>query len=341
MRIRSLLLFAAVCLSAAVCPAQTKSVSTLVQGQQTVTFSATPAFDANKANAFKLVLTGNVTSSTLTHADPGQMVQFEICQDATGGRTFVAPANVQGFLAISSTASACTTQQFLYDGANAQPFIATATVSAVNGVSFPASPSTHSVPVTTAANTETYKVVPDCTDTAGNHLNYTQSGDTWSCGTSVPANVVTTTTLASPPAIGGTAPNTGKFTTLTGTGDTQVKRIKANQATALVSGDFAASVGWGSTAAFSAISGTDAAFTFTITANGTSIAANPTITLTFHDGTWTNTPIIVVSRGDGSSPLTGFWITQAGSSATQAILQFIGTPLAASSYVAYASVTGR
>lgn len=31
------------------------------------------------------------------------------------------------------------------------------------------------------------KTIPNCTDTTGNHLNYTQAGDTWSCGTSIPA----------------------------------------------------------------------------------------------------------------------------------------------------------
>lgn len=34
------------------------------------------------------------------------------------------------------------------------------------------------------AGTATWKVIPDCTDTTGNHLNYTQSSDAYSCGTS-------------------------------------------------------------------------------------------------------------------------------------------------------------
>lgn len=118
MRLRAML-FAAVCLSAAVCPAQTKSQSTIVQGQVTVTFSATPVFNANLANAFKLTLTANVTSSTLTNADAGQMIQFELCQDGTGGRTFVAPTNVLNMGTISATANACSVQEFWFDGSNA------------------------------------------------------------------------------------------------------------------------------------------------------------------------------------------------------------------------------
>jgi hypothetical protein len=47
----------------------------------------------------------------------------------------------------------------------------------------------HAVPVGTAASDPTSKVVPDCTDTIGNHLNFTQSTDAWSCGTSVPSGV--------------------------------------------------------------------------------------------------------------------------------------------------------
>jgi hypothetical protein len=58
------------------------------------------------------------------------------------------------------------------------------TTGKVDGVSYPASPSTHQTPVVTAANTVTYKTIPDCQDSAGNHLNYTQSSDAYSCGTS-------------------------------------------------------------------------------------------------------------------------------------------------------------
>ena len=85
----------------------------------TVTFSATPIFDASTAASFKLTLTGNVTSSTLTNAVAGEPVNFEICQDATGGRTFVPPTNVLNMGTIVSTANACSTQEFWFDGSNA------------------------------------------------------------------------------------------------------------------------------------------------------------------------------------------------------------------------------
>lgn len=54
----------------------------------------------------------------------------------------------------------------------------------LNGVAFGTSPATDTIPVITSSNTATYKAVPDCTDTGGNHLNYTASTHAVSCGTS-------------------------------------------------------------------------------------------------------------------------------------------------------------
>jgi hypothetical protein len=85
----------------------------------TVIFSATPTFDASTASTFKLTLTGNVTSSTLSNAVAGEPINIEICQDATGGRTFVPPTNVQGWVTIPSGANACILQDLVYDGTNA------------------------------------------------------------------------------------------------------------------------------------------------------------------------------------------------------------------------------
>lgn len=57
--------------------------------------------------------------------------------------------------------------------------------SGVTGVFPPAnlggSAASHGVPVD-VAGTSTYKVIPDCQDTTGNHINYTQSSDAFTCG---------------------------------------------------------------------------------------------------------------------------------------------------------------
>ncbi len=91
----------------------------VISGLNTVAFSATPTFDASRGNTQKITLTANVTSSTLTNASAGEQINFIICQDATGGRTFVWPTNVLGVMTIGATASKCSAQSFIYDGTNA------------------------------------------------------------------------------------------------------------------------------------------------------------------------------------------------------------------------------
>lgn len=81
----------------------------------TVTFSATPSFDCLLGSVQKITLTGNVTSSSVANCQPGMGVAYEICQDATGGRTFVPPAGLQQWSAIQSTLSVCTVQQYTFD----------------------------------------------------------------------------------------------------------------------------------------------------------------------------------------------------------------------------------
>jgi hypothetical protein len=56
-------------------------------------------------------------------------------------------------------------------------------------------PVIHGVPVD-VAGVSTYKAVTDCADTGGNHLNYTQSTDTFSCGTSSSSGGGTVTSVA-------------------------------------------------------------------------------------------------------------------------------------------------
>lgn len=114
--------------------------------------------------------------------------------------------------------------------------------------------------------------------------------------------------------------------------DLNSRRLKANQASALVIGDFVASAGFGTTAAFTIALGHDQGGQVTITPGGAGITANPTVTLTFHDGTWGTAPTVVVSRGDLNAPTTGFWIVSSVS-ATQAVFTFVGLPVSGTSYI--------
>ena len=52
-------------------------------------------------------------------AGAGEEIDFLICQDSTGSRTFVWPTNVKGGMTIGSTASKCSAQAFAFDGSSA------------------------------------------------------------------------------------------------------------------------------------------------------------------------------------------------------------------------------
>jgi hypothetical protein len=97
-------------------------VGTLIVPNTTVTFSATPTFDAGSFSAFFMTLTGNVTSSTISGMVKGQLVTFVITQDGTGGRTFAFPATVKGAFPVNPTAGSTSVQTFIFDGSNFQPY---------------------------------------------------------------------------------------------------------------------------------------------------------------------------------------------------------------------------
>lgn len=91
----------------------TKLTQALSGGGALVTaFSATPTFDFSAVNTREITLTGNVTSSSITGQFPGQVVKFIIHQDATGGRTFVAPASVPMGV-VNNVALSTSVQSFL------------------------------------------------------------------------------------------------------------------------------------------------------------------------------------------------------------------------------------
>lgn len=84
-------------------------------GGEVITYSATPVFNCALGLVHKITLTGNVSSSTLVNCLPQQPIIVQICQDASGSRTFVFPTTMSGVMTIGSTASKCSVQQFVYD----------------------------------------------------------------------------------------------------------------------------------------------------------------------------------------------------------------------------------
>lgn len=98
-----------------------------------VASSATPIFDASLGNTFAMTLNTNVTSSTLTNAVAGQELNFILCQDATGGRTFAWPGAFALAGTISPTISDCSAQKFLFTGSTAQPMGTMVVTNAASG----------------------------------------------------------------------------------------------------------------------------------------------------------------------------------------------------------------
>jgi hypothetical protein len=102
--------------------------------------------------------------------------------------------------------------------------------------------------------------------------------------------------------------------------------------TNLVSGDIALSAGWGNTASAALQNNSsDGRFRIAITSGGTGQGANPTVTLTFKDGTWGGAPHGVVSRGDVAAPNGDFRKT--AQTATTWTITFAETPVAGNVYI--------
>ena len=81
-----------------------------VSGYSDMAFNATLNFDVATNNTFKITLTGNVTSSSMSGVGAsggGEVVRFIICQDATGNRTFTWPTTLYNAPTIHTTANEC------------------------------------------------------------------------------------------------------------------------------------------------------------------------------------------------------------------------------------------
>jgi hypothetical protein len=75
--------------------------------------------DVNTATIHRMMLTGNVTISTLTNAITGSNATLIITQDGTGGRTLTSTMKFAGAAKVLSTnASATDIISVFYDGTN-------------------------------------------------------------------------------------------------------------------------------------------------------------------------------------------------------------------------------
>jgi hypothetical protein len=120
----------------------------------------------------------------------------------------------------------------------------------------------------------------------------------------------------------------------------QAKRWTVDGGTTLTSGAFTLGAGWGTTAsiAITNANSKDNAYTITITVGGTGIAANPTLLLTFADGTWTNVPVCRQIQTGGNDIFAD--TTVSARSATAYTYIWNGTPTTAKTYELTEECTG-
>jgi len=87
-------------------------------GYTVVAYSSTPTFNAAQYNTFFMTLTGNVTAPVVANPTVNEYATFNLCQDATGGRTFAWPGSFVNPPTINPTASTCTSVHVYFDGTN-------------------------------------------------------------------------------------------------------------------------------------------------------------------------------------------------------------------------------
>jgi hypothetical protein len=124
---------------------------------------------------------------------------------------------------------------------------------------------------------------------------------------------------------------------LSGTPTISVKRVNAHGGTVPTSSSLVASSGWGTSPVITIVGGTDQGLSFTIQAKAT-VGANPTITYTFKDGTWTTVPVVVACRTDinaatgaPTASVNNDWAVTSVT-ATAVVFTFNGTPVANTTY---------
>jgi hypothetical protein len=91
-------------------PVGSEANYTLVPSSLSPTFTAT----SNTADAFLFTLNNNATAS-LAGASFGEILTFQICQNATGGYTFTWPSQMVNPPVVPTAPNACITQSFIYD----------------------------------------------------------------------------------------------------------------------------------------------------------------------------------------------------------------------------------
>jgi len=113
----------------------------------------------------------------------------------------------------------------------------------------------------------------------------------------------------------------------------QVWRVAPNLGTAYSGADAAIVLtsGWGTSPSVSAAAGFDQGFSWSVTA-GTTPGANPVITVTFKNGTWTAAPQYLCTRNDLVTPTPATFFPTWTATATALTIRMQGTPTGGNVY---------
>ena len=146
-------------------------------GHQAVASSATPNFNISTGNLFTNTLTANVTGATVSQTQDSTFDMFELCQDGTGGRSFVWPTQMIDPPLVQTKASLCRTFPFIYDGTN---------FFYLGGPSYTA---VHQTAQTALIGASTLCAAANCGAAAQYHVHISVWGGGTACGTPSPGGV--------------------------------------------------------------------------------------------------------------------------------------------------------
>ena len=157
-------------------------------------------------------------------------------------------------------------------------------------------------------------------------------------GLTLSASSITTPSITASGSGSAIIASTGNI--LATSGNVQTARYFGGNGTQIVAGDIALGGNWGTTPSKGvADTSYDSRGAIQITSGSGAPGANPSFTVTFADGTYTTTTIVLVSRGDANAPDTATWSVTADT-ATSFTVTFIGTPAASTAYICRYVVIG-
>lgn len=119
---------------------------------------------------------------------------------------------------------------------------------------------------------------------------------------------------------------------ISGASDVAMRRLIADRGTTLTASGFSLGANWGNAAVLTVPGrSTDSAGFIQIFASGSGIGSTPSVSHSFTDGFWLDTPVVLTSRGDFSAPDNATWSHLAGATLS-VVWRFMGLPVTGTTY---------